>query len=83
MEMFSAYLGTFVLFAAGVMELFAMKPDTRLTALLCAFGFLMLGARYAFLIYAADIGRLSIYGTGSIGAIALARIMACADELRR
>ena len=47
-----------------------------------ACGLLILGTRYAYLIASDDIGRLSMYGTASIGLIALGLIIVCVEYLR-
>ena len=80
MDLLSAILCAFVLFAAAVLEIITMKDRT--SGFLASFGFLMLGTRYFYLIAHDDIGRLHIIGTGSIVAIATARIIACAGEIR-
>lgn len=80
MDPYTASLCALVLIVAAVME-FIAHSRARMVAFLAAFGFLMLGVRYAFLVYTGDLGRLNLIGTGSIGAIALSRIMACAEEL--
>ena len=80
------YLCAAVLLIAGVLEIVAPRNRGSLqnyASVLCAMGLLALGGRYLFLAIAGDIDRLNILGTGAIGAIALARIISCAEKLRR
>ena len=76
---FTAIICAMVLMIAAILEIAA---ERRMIGFLTAFGFLMLAARYFYLIQTEDLGRLNLYGTGSIGAIALARIIACTDDLK-
>lgn len=81
-----ASLSGTVLMIAAVMELLVHhdgKHLRRWATILAAFGFAMLSVRYFYLVHTEDLGRLNIFGTGSIGAIALGRIIACAVELRK
>ena len=71
-----------VLIIAALMELCNAR-QARFIGMLAAFGFVMLGLRYFYLVHTGDLARLNIFGTASIGAIALARILACADDWRK
>lgn len=82
-DMFAATLCAFTLMAAGVMEFITMKKESKTIHLLSSFGFLMLGTRIAYIIHEDDLSRLHILATASISVIALARIMACAELLRK
>jgi len=80
-----AYLNGAILLIAGMFELACVvrgKPDFLWSARLAAFGFFVLGARYLYLVWTNDIGRLSIYGTASIACIALSRIISCATQIQ-
>lgn len=84
-DVYTAYLCAAVLMIAGVIEIAANPTAPRLarySGYLAAFGFFMLGARYGYLAHQDDLSRLNIFGTASIGAIALGRIIACSSRLR-
>lgn len=82
---YTAALCAFVLMVAGILEL-AANPSRqsllRYSGFLAAFGFFMLGTRFFYLIETNDLGRMNIFGVGSIAAIALGRIIACAAILK-
>ena len=86
MDMITAVLGAASLLIAGGLVIVAMDRKYGRSVLwamcLIAGGFLVLGNRYIYLITTNDIGRLSIYGTASIGMIALGTIMICVRLLR-
>jgi len=80
-----AYLCGSVLFIAGALELIRVNRGSRpfrIAAWLAAFGFWMLGARFWYMANVGDLVRPHIFGTGAIGAIALARIIACAESIK-
>lgn len=80
----AVFVCAMMLTVAGVMEIAASESSARSRAegMLCALGFLMLGVRLFYLVATDSIDRLHIFGIGSIAAIALWRIMACAAVLR-
>lgn len=82
-----AVMGCSVLYIAAMLVIACMDMKFGRAVFvgraLIACGLLLLGTRYAYLIHAHDLGRLSIYGTASIGMICLGIIMVCVEILRR
>lgn len=80
----TAYLCVLVLFIAGILEFIStnLSKMSRYSGVLCSLGFFMLAARYFYLSWNNDVSRLSFYGTGSIMALALGRIISCADAIK-
>ena len=76
-----------IVFITAMLVIACMEKDFGYQAILgrgvLACGLLLLGSRYAYLIYEGDIGRLSFYGTASISLICLGKIILCVGILRR
>jgi len=86
-DMVIAALGCAVLYIAAMLVIACMSMEYGRSIFVgratIACGLLILGTRYAYLIEIKDINRLSIYGTASIGMIALGIIIVCVEYLRR
>lgn len=82
----AAALISFFIILAGVMELIRARRSPAIfvwAARLGALGFFVFGARLVYIIWIHDITLLTLIGIFSTAAIAISRIITCAQALRQ